>query len=1025
MGHSVPWQKTTALPGYCSRTPFGESRMKNKPYLREPCMQYAPMKTLHTLLWLAFATAFAACQSGQSAKTRYNYETVPGDPLGTMIYTLDNGLKVYLSVNKKEPRVVTQIAVRTGSRQDPADATGLAHYLEHMLFKGTSKVGTKDWEKERVYLQQISDLYETHRAETDMAKRKRIYAQIDSVSGIAAQYAIANEYDKMVSSLGAKGTNAYTSNEKTVYINDIPANELEKWAKLESERMRELVLRLFHTELEVVYEEFNRGEDSDQRRAFFSMLDALFPTHPYGQQTTIGTSEHLKNPSMVKIHQYFKERYQPNNMAIVLSGDIDPDKAVDLIIKYFGDYKAGEVPKSEPIAEAPITSPIVRDITGVESEFVMVAYRMPGIADAEMHKLKIINGLLSNGQAGLIDLELVQKQKIISGYSFNFALKDYSTFVLNGVPRSGQDLNEVADLLRSQVERIQNGDFEDWMVQAVVKDMKLNELRGSESNWSRAGKMVDAFIYQLPWKSVVGEFEAMEKVTKEDMVAFAKKWFGENYVQINKRFGENTAVKVEKPIITPVPIDRDSRSEWFATWDSIPSGRLSPQFIDYNTAIVRTNLGNGIDLHGVRNENNDLFDLYYILDMGTDHDKLMALAVQYLPYLGTSRYSAEELKKEFFKLGLSFDVFSSRDRIYVNLSGLNESLEPGMELFEHILADVQHDPRALQDMVAGILKKRQDAMKSKGQILFNGMMNMAQYGPQNPFKNILSEAELKAVSPEQLTEKIKTITSYKHTVFYYGPQQLAAVKPTIEKQHKVPAQLMDYPEPIYFSELETARNQVYFTHFDMVQSEMILVSKGPMFDPTLIPIASLYNEYFGSGLSSIVFQEIRESKALAYSAYSGFSIPQRQDRSHYVTAYIGAQVDKLPEATDAMLELMSNMPRAEIQFESARDAAMKQIESSRTTGASIYWNYQTAKMQGLDYDINSKTYEALQTMDLDAMQAFFDTHIKGNNYTYCVIGNKERMDFNVLSKLGPVKELSLEEIFGYPDLREAQPLVKR
>ena len=184
----------------------------------------------------------------------YQHETDENDPLNTIIYTLDNGLKVYMSINQDEPRIQTNIAVNTGSKQDPSDATGLAHYLEHMLFKGTSKIGTVDWEKESKELKKISDLYEERRGVTVEDERKEIYHQIDSISSVAATYAVANEYDKMISSLGAKGTNAYTSLERTVYINDIPSNELEKWLLIESERFGELVLRLFHTELETVYE---------------------------------------------------------------------------------------------------------------------------------------------------------------------------------------------------------------------------------------------------------------------------------------------------------------------------------------------------------------------------------------------------------------------------------------------------------------------------------------------------------------------------------------------------------------------------------------------------------------------------------------------------------------------------------------------------------------------------------------------------------------------------------------------------
>jgi len=979
------------------------------------------MKNLHKLIWMIPLLLLAACsQEGgdSSSSKKYNFESVEGDPLNAMIYTLDNGLKVYMSVNKDEPRVVTQIAVRTGSKQDPADATGLAHYLEHMLFKGTSGYGTKDWETEKVLIKQVSDLYEAHRNTTDQEERKTIYAQIDSISGEAAKFAIANEYDKMIGSLGAQGTNAYTWFEQTVYINDVPANELEKWAKLESERFRELVLRLFHTELEAVYEEFNRTLDSDSRQAYYTMMAELFKEHQYGTQTTIGTSDHLKNPSMEKIHAYFKERYLPNNMAIVLSGDINPDETVEMIEKYFGDYEKGELAEFKVAEEAPISAPIVKDITGVQAEFVNIGYRLPGAGTPESTTLLVMDGILSNGQAGLIDLNLVQKQKVLRAYSSPTVLKDYSMLMLNGNPRDGQDLNEVAELLRGQIDMIKNGEFEDWMVEAVVNDMKLNELKQSESNWSRAAKMVDAFIYEEEWKDIVGKYDEMAKLTKQDIVDFANEWFGDNYVQVNKRLGENNAVKVEKPQITPVDIDREAQSAFYVGWDSLESGRIDPVFVDYQSAITSDSFDNGVAFHNIQNENNDLFNLYYILDMGTDHDQLLPLAVEYLPYLGTSEMTAEELRKELFKLGLSFDVFSSRDRSYIVLSGLNESLEAGVKLFEEVLANVQPDEQALSDMIDGMLKERQDAMKSKGQILFNAMSQYAQYGSENPLKNILSEEELRSIKPDELVNRLKEITSYEHMIYYYGPQDYKEAMATIDKYHKVPDEMKAYPEPKVFEELPIEDNKVYFVDYDMVQSELLMTAKGPQFDPELAPEVNLFNQYFGSGLSSIVFQEIRESKALAYSAYSFFSMPGDKDDNHYIRAYIGAQVDKLPEATNAMMTLMNDMPRADIQFEAARDAAMKQIETNRTTKSSVFWSYLSAQKRGLDYDMNEKVYADLQSMSFEDLETFFDANIKGKPYTFSVIGNKELVDQDVLEELGTLKELTLEELFGYPQEKD-------
>ena len=351
--------------------------------------------TLSLLLFIS-CTSFPEQEENKIHEYKYEYRQFDNDPYNVLEYTLSNGLKVFMSLNPEEPRISTNIVVKAGSKNDPSDATGLAHYLEHMLFKGTSQIGSKDWDTEKELLQQISDTYEQRRTVTDDEERKQLYALIDSLSVEAAKYCIPNEYDKMISSLGAKGTNAYTSLERTVYTNDIPSNELERWLMVESERFSELVLRLFHTELEAVYEEFNIGQDSDYRAANKALMKALFKKHSYGTQTTIGTGEHLKNPSMEKIHEFFTTYYVPNNMAIVLAGDIDPDRTVDLITKYFGNFESKEVPEFVPPQEDPIDSVEVYDVYGRDREWVTIAFRFPGVSSEDIPAAEMTANILAN-----------------------------------------------------------------------------------------------------------------------------------------------------------------------------------------------------------------------------------------------------------------------------------------------------------------------------------------------------------------------------------------------------------------------------------------------------------------------------------------------------------------------------------------------------------------------------------------------------------------------------------------------------
>ena len=968
------------------------------------------------LLIIAIAIIIASCGGSKKEETtnyKYNYETVEGDVLNTFIYTLDNGLKVYMSVNKDEPRIQTNIAVNTGSKQDPSDATGLAHYLEHMVFKGTSKIATINWEEEKVLLQQISDLYEKRRSVTDPAERKALYHLIDSVSGEAAKYAVPNEYDKMISSIGAKGTNAYTSVEQTVYINDIPSNEFEKWLSIESERFSELVLRLFHTELEAVYEEYNRGKDNDYWLSYETMSEMLFKKHTYGTQTTIGTGEHLKNPSMEKIHQYFSERYVPNNMAIVLSGDLDPDNTIDLITKYFGHYESKEVPSFTPGVEDEITEPEYKTVKGSDASWVSIGYRLPGVKGEDIYMLNLFDGLLNNGQAGLIDLDLIKGQKVLDAYSSPNTMKDYSTFEMSGNPREGQSLEEVKDLLLAQVEKIKAGDFEEWMLPAVIKDFKLQEQQRNQWNSARAGAMTNAFIMGQDWADVVGKNDKLSKVTKKDIIAFANKYFKENYMVVYKETGEGDNPKVEKPAITQVQLNRDTASAFAVNFEKMESSRMTPVFDDYKADIKEEKLTSGVPLYYVENRTNETFSLNYILDMGSYSDKEMALAVEYLEYLGTDKYSANELQLELFKLGLSYSVYAAQERVYVTLSGLDESLGEGIKLFEHILANVEPNQEAFENSVAGKLKDRADTKLNKGAILYGGLLNYGQYGDDSPMKNILSADELKALNPDNLVAKIKELTSYDHYIYYYGRKDVEEVKTLLNENHKTPAELKPLVAAKEFKELEMESNKVYFVNYDMVQSEVMMLSNAGAYSKDLAATTRVFNEYFGSGLSSIIFQEIRESKALAYSAYSVFTTPRKANKSHYVRAYVGTQVDKLGDAKIAIMELMNNMPEVEDQFQDSKMAALKKIETSRTKRSSLFWRSLSAKEMGRDYDLNQELYPQIQKLELANLKSFFDTNIKGRNYTYLVIGNKELIDMNVLKEMGEFQELTLEEIFGY------------
>ncbi|MDR3296915.1 MAG: insulinase family protein, partial [Prevotellaceae bacterium] len=563
------------------------------------------------LLFLALALT-AASSWGKT----YQYDTVPGDPLKARIYTLDNGLKVYLSSYAAEPRIQTYVAVRVGSKNDPAETTGLSHYLEHLLFKGTASFGSTNYSAEKPLLDDIERRYEVYRTTSDELLRRQLYREIDSVSGIAAQYAIANEYDKLMSAIGAEGTNAFTSNDATVYVENIPSNQVECWAKVQYERFANPVLRLFHTELEAVYEEYNRSLTSDSRKLYEALMSGLFPNHPYGTQTTLGTQEHLKNPSIVNIKKHFAKYYVPNNMAVCLSGDFNPDEAIATIDRYFGQLPQKPLTLAPLAPEQTLMGVDERTVYGNEAENIALGFRFAGGANSEdADMLTMLDMVLCNSKAGLIDLNINKQQKLLRAGSSPLQLADRLALTLSATPKQGQTLEEAKALLLEQLELLKNGEFDEWLLEAVVTDFRRSTIAQFENNNARASEMVSAFTDGKPWKEQVEMVDRLSKITKAQLVKFANERLGNSYVVVYKRTGADpNEKKIDKPAITPIQVNRDAESPFLTDLRraALEVKPIEPVFLDFKKDLSKLKTKAGIEVLYKQNVDNELFELLYV-----------------------------------------------------------------------------------------------------------------------------------------------------------------------------------------------------------------------------------------------------------------------------------------------------------------------------------------------------------------------------------------------------------------------------
>jgi predicted Zn-dependent peptidase len=461
-----------------------------------------------------------------------------------------------------------------------------------------------------------------------------------------------------MSAIGANGTNAFTSVDQTVYEEDIPSNQLENWAKIQSNRFIEPVFRLFHTELETIYEEKNMTLAKDSRKVYENLLKGLFPHHPYGTQTTIGEAEHIKNPSMKNIQYFHDHYYVPNNAAICISGDFNPDEAIQVIDKYFGAWKPVQVPKFEFTKEPKATDIVKKEVKGQDAENISIGWRFDGANSSDVDMITLIDMILTNGTAGLIDLNLNKKQACMRAGSNPQVMADYSFLMLTGKPKAGQTLEEVEKLLLEQVELVKKGEFPDWLMEAAINDLRLREIKNEETNESRAMSMVESFTSGISWEYKIQLLDRLSKITKQQIVDFASKNLLNNYVVVYKRQGKDETIKkVKKPKITPIFINRELESEFLKSIKVAPVKPIEPVFLDFDKAIQKATLpANNIPVLYIQNEENNTFSLQYKFDMGLNNDRYWSIVSQYIKYLGTTSITPEALTQEFYKIGCSWDM---------------------------------------------------------------------------------------------------------------------------------------------------------------------------------------------------------------------------------------------------------------------------------------------------------------------------------------------------------------------------------
>ena len=937
---------------------------------------------------------------------QYKAYVNPDDPLKVHHYTLDNGLKVLISPDHSEPRVAMHIVVHAGSIHEPEHATGLAHYLEHMMFKGTDKIGTTNWEEESKYLKQLEDLFEQLRQEEDPAKQKAIYKQIDSISQLAAQYAIPSEYEHMYQLIGGTYLNAGTDYDFTVYYGYVPSNEFRRLLILEKERFSKVVPRLFHTELETVFEEFNMTfQDGENYRAIDKIFAMLYPNHPYSR-SVIGLPDHLKRPSIKEMLKFFDKYYVPNNMTVIVTGDVDPDEAIRLIDSTLGQLKPKPVDKPQ-FTLPPIPEGVQKaEQFGPKPAYVLFGFRVPEPSNLKefAHRL-VTEYLLSNSTAGILNLELVQKHRV---HNINAFTSDYGqggVFFIRAFPRQGQTLEQVEQEVLNVLRQVRSGDLiTDDLVEASKKNILLEHEKSWESYMDKIEDLEYAIRLGLSWDDYLKVLDYIKQTTRDDVLAFLNKYIADNYAVLYKRQGEpKDRIYLEKPPITPVQANTEAHSEFYKQFVSLTPEPIKPKFVDFDKDIQKANAGPW-EVQYIKNDKSNIFRLYLRYDFGTHANPALEVAFRAIPFLGADTLSPQQFRFELFKHGLKLYSSVRANEAYIKLEGLEESLDEGLQLLNLLLTKPVLTEEVLKNINKDIIKSRENLRNSDRGLLVAGY-NYALFREESPFIKVLSEKELDTLSVDYILSLIKNLAYLPHKVWYYGKQEPSQVAEKIASI--LPSEVK---EP--FFELKTLRPKsledkvAYVILFPKVQISTYRFAENGEITLDNYANAQLFSSFYGGSLGSVINQEIREKRALAYSAGGFFILPAfKGDRILY-SAYSLVQFDKLEENLAVIEDLMTTFKATPKHFEVGKQSLKQELETERITGEEVFFFVDRSIKRGFSIDPRKHTYEVLKSISYEDYKDYFMNNIANGRSIYILIMNEDafkqlKLDGYKIVKLAP------------------------
>lgn len=943
-----------------------------------------------------------------------------GNNNGFKHFKLDNGLTVYLWEDKNQPDVSGRIVVRAGSIDEPKEFTGLAHYLEHVMFKGNEKIGALNWEKEKPHYDNIVKLYDELAVTTDPVLRDTLTKKINRESLEAAKYTITSDFSNLIEGvIGGKGLNAGTSYDLTVFYNNFPSFQMEKWLEVNSERLIRPVFRSFQAELENVFEEYNMYQDNRSTHINNFLFSNLYPTHPYNRNI-IGIAEHLKNPRLSKLIEFYNTWYVPENMALILVGNFNSDEVIPLIKQKFGRLESKKIPERVQYPKADFSNN--PKFTAKLSYYPQVVWGYQGVPKGHKDEmiLDLCTQILSNSSStGLLD-KLSLNGDVSGATARNDGRRDDGRILIMAIPY--YDINQrlyesdkaTEKIIMTEVDKLKNGTIEDWLIASVKNNMLRQYDLIMETPSAKTEVLTELFAYNLPDAEFYGKDDRINSITKEDIQRVAKQYFSGGHITVSIEEGKPKKEKLKKPEIKPIDQPKGQKTEYAKWIQSIPVNKVPEVYNDLND-VKTLKLYDGINLYYTENTQNDIFTLTIRYGVGTKKMPKLEYATALMNSAGIMPTSdAQTVRKQFSELNAKCSYSVNDNYFYISLIGDEKNLAEICKLMTRQTLLPKLDDKQLDNVKGGVIQSRMSIEKSNIETLSEALLEYAMYKDKSSYIDRLKLTDVMNLKISELTGEIIRATDFEADIHYVGKMKLDDVATVLRENLPLKAGVKASESPVVQERISYTQPTIYFLpNTDAQQTKLYFYINGNEYKIADEVMYDAFYQYFSGGFNGLVMDEIRETNSMAYTAYGAISTPPVPDKKTYFIGYVGTQGDKAADAIDLYMNLLTNMPLYPDRIDNVKTYIKQTYLTSKPSFRAKSQVYNSWKLLGYNDDPSKVNMPKVDNLSFDQIVDFYNKEIKGKPVTIIITGDPKTINMKqIQDKYGKITKISESAIFS-------------